>query len=87
MQERHRALRPCQMRIDKVLFFHKNRGDYGETVITPVCGTGITGSIPVSRPIKKLLRMQEFFNWVIVRESNARGFGGTAVSPPFPGEI
>jgi hypothetical protein len=28
-------------------------GDHGETVITPVCGTGITGSIPVGRPSKK----------------------------------
>lgn len=29
-------------------------GGYGETVITGVCGTSITGSIPVSRPMKKL---------------------------------
>ena len=28
-------------------------GGYGETVITGVCGTSITGSIPVSHPIKE----------------------------------
>lgn len=30
-----------------------NHGGYGETVITLVCGTSITGSIPVSRPMRK----------------------------------
>ena len=31
-------------------------GGYGEVVITLVCGTGVMGSIPVSRPIETILR-------------------------------
>ncbi len=30
-----------------------SNGGYGEKVITGVCGTSVTGSIPVSRPITK----------------------------------
>ncbi len=36
------------------IMYIANHGDHGETVITGVCGTSITGSIPVGRPIEKL---------------------------------
>ena len=45
---------------------HYNRpvsfhGGHGEKVITGVCGTSITGSIPVDRPTKKLSVFRGFF--------------------------
>ena len=45
---------------------HYNRpvsfhGGHGEKVITGVCGTSITGSIPVDRPTQKNLPIGRFF--------------------------
>lgn len=63
-------------------------GDYGITVITPVCGTGYPGSIPGNRPEIKSPLLGTFYFWAITqancfacaRESN----GGVMFSALFP---
>ena len=43
-------------------------GGYGEVVITLVCGTGVMGSIPVSRPIEKLVTFISFSMGETIKE-------------------
>ena len=50
-----------------------NHGGYGETVITLVCGTSITGSIPVGRPIENRTPRGVLFSIVLPMWMRIRG--------------